>query len=204
MSYSITSIEQLESLYGKPSKTALGKVSDHLTPAYQAWLEKTAFFAFASGSAEGLDCSPRGDERGKAFSILNNKTIVIPDRRGNNRLDTLRNIVRDPHVAMLCLIPGITEALRINGQATLTTDPALVSRFDMQGRTPTSVIKIDINAVYFQCARAIMRSGLWDSDKQLASDDVPSPGEMTKSVINDFDADKYDAELRDRQAKTLY
>jgi PPOX class probable FMN-dependent enzyme len=204
MNHSITTIEQLESLYGKPSPTALGKECDHLTQAYQSWLEKAAFFAFASGGVDGLDCSPRGDERGKAFIVLDNKTLAIPDRRGNNRLDTLRNIVRDPQVAMLCLIPGITEALRINGRASLTTDPALVSRFDMQGRAPTSVIKIDIDAVYFQCARAIMRSGLWDSDKQLGSHDVPSPGEMTKSVVESFDAEKYDAELRERQANTLY
>jgi len=204
MTHNITTIEQLESLYGQPSPTALAKEADHLTDAYQSWLENAAFFAFASGGTNGLDCSPRGDSRGGAFKVLNNKTLAIPDRRGNNRLDTLRNIVTDSNVAILFLIPGITEALRINGHAQITTDPALLDQFDMQGKPPTSVIKVTIDAVYFQCARAIMRSKLWDINSQLKSGDVPSAGQMTKSVLSDFDADSYDAELNNRQKGTLY
>ncbi len=204
MSHTITSIDQLEALYGKPNPNALAKESDHLTDAYQAWLEKSAFFAFASTGVDGLDCSPRGDHRGQAFIVLDNKTLAIPDRRGNNRLDTLRNIVRDSNVALLFLIPGITEALRINGQATLHTDPELLARFDQQRKAPMSVIKVTIDVVYFQCARAIMRSGLWDQATHLAKGEVPSAGQMTKSVIRDFDAEKYDAELYSRQKDSLY
>jgi len=204
MTHSISTIEQLEALYGQPSSTALNKESAQLTDAYQAWLDKAAFFAFASTGKNGLDCSPRGDQRGKAFRVLDNKTIAIPDRRGNNRLDTLRNIVTDPHVAMLFLIPGITEALRINGRADITTDPNLLAQFDMNGHPPTSVVKVTIDAVYFQCARAVMRSSLWDATQQLNAGDVPSAGEMAKSVDPDFDAEAYDCTLRERQKKTLY
>ena len=204
MTHTITTIEQLEALYGKPTPTALAKESDHLTSAYQAWLEKAAFFAFASGGANGLDCSPRGDDRGGAFKVIDKKTLAIPDRRGNNRLDTLRNIVTDSNVAILFLIPGITEALRINGHAEITTDPTLLVQFDMQGKPPTSVIKVNIDAVYFQCARAILRSKLWDVDSQLTRGDVPTAGEMTKSVNPNFDADEYDAKLTQRQEGSLY
>ena len=204
MTHTISTIEQLEALYGKPSSMALAKESAHLTDAYQAWLEKAAFFAFASGGAKGLDCSPRGDIRGGAFKVLDNKTLAIPDRRGNNRLDTLRNIVTDSNVAILFLIPGITEALRINGRAIVTTDPTLLEQFDMQGKPPTSVISVTIDAVYFQCARAIMRSKLWNVDNQLKRGDVPTAGQMTKSVMPEFDAEKYDAELTDRQKGSLY
>ena len=204
MTHTITTIEQLEALYGKPSPMALAKESDHLTSAYQTWLEKAAFFAFASGGATGLDCSPRGDACGGAFKVLDNKTLAIPDRRGNNRLDTLRNIVTNPTVAILFLIPGITEALRINGHAKISTDPALLAQFDMQGKAPTSVIKVNIDAVYYQCARAIMRSKLWDVESQLTSGDVPTAGEMTKSVTPDFDAEEYDAKLTQRQEGSLY
>jgi len=195
MTHTITTIEQLEALYGAPSSMAIAKESDRLTSAYQAWLEKAAFFAFASGSANGLDCSPRGDVRGSAFKVLDNKTLAIPDRRGNNRLDTLRNIVIDSNVAILFLIPGITEALRINGRAEITTDPALLTQFSIKGMPPTSVITVIIDAVYFQCARAIMRSKLWDVNSQLTRGDVPSAGEMVKSVVPDFDAAEYNEKL---------
>ncbi|MEE9333453.1 MAG: pyridoxamine 5'-phosphate oxidase family protein [Granulosicoccaceae bacterium] len=204
MKHTITTTGQLEALYGKPSSIALAKEAKHLTDAYRAWLEKAAFFAFASGGVNGLDCSPRGDSQGGAFKILDNKTLAIPDRRGNNRLDTLRNIVTDSNVAILFLIPGITEALRINGQAAITVDPTLLAQFDMLGKPPTSVIKVSIDAVYFQCARAIMRSKLWDVDKQLTRGDVPTAGEMTKSVDPDFDAKEYDSSLRQRQEGSLY
>jgi len=204
MTHSITTVDQLETLYGKPSPTALKKESTHLTDAYKAWLDKAAFFAFASTGDKGLDCSPRGDKRGGAFKVLDDKTLAIPDRRGNNRLDTLRNIVTNPKVAILFLIPGINEALRINGRAEITTEPSLLAQFDIKGHPPTSVVKVNIDAVYFQCARAIMRSSLWDTDTQLKPGDVPSAGEMTKSVDPDFDSEAYDCTLRERQKTTLY
>lgn len=204
MTHAINTIEQLEALYGKPNPNALAKETDQLTDAYRAWLEKAAFFAFASGGVNGLDCSPRGDGRGSAFKVLDNKTLAIPDRRGNRRLDTLRNIVTDPSVAILFLIPGINEAVRINGHAEITTDPALLTQFSIKGMPPTSVIKVNIDAVYFQCARAIMRSKLWDVDSQLTRGDVPSAGEMVRSVVPDFDAEEYDAKLIDRQKGSLY
>jgi len=158
----------------------------------------------ASVGAQGLDCSPRGDANSQLFRVLNESTLAIPDRRGNNRLDTLRNIVADPRVALLFLIPGISEALRINGQASITTDPALIDSFAISDRKPATVILVEINAVYFQCARALMRSKLWDPSSHVESSDVPTAGQMTRSADPDFDAESYDAELAERQKSTLY
>ncbi len=202
--HTVTSLQQLEDLYGPVNPNSLAKEVPSLNVTYRTWLEKAPFVAIASGGRGGLDCSPRGDKTGELFRILDDKTIVIPDRRGNNRIDTLRNIIEDPRVGLLFLIPGINETLRINGQATLTTAPALLESFSVEGKQPQIVIVISIEAVYFQCARALIRSGLWNYDLQLSKGDVPSAGQMTKGALPEFDADSYDTALPDRQKATLY
>jgi PPOX class probable FMN-dependent enzyme len=198
----VTNVEQLEALYDAVNPVSVKKETAFLTPAYRAWIERAPFFAIASVAEGGLDCSPRGDEVGSLFEVLDDRTIAFPDRRGNNRLDTLRNIVADPRVALLFLVPGITECVRINGRAEITTDPALIARFDREGKRPVTVVRVAIDAVYFQCARALKRSALWTVPE--ARPDVPTAGQMTKSAVADFDAAAYDAELDARQAKTLY
>ena len=130
--------------------------------------------------------------------------MAIPDRRGNNRLDTLRNLIEDPRCAVLFLLPGVNECVRINGSAEVTIDPGLITRFTHDGKAPVTIIKITINEVYFQCARAIIRSNLWDANARLDRTTLPSAGEMTKSAYREFDAESYDAALPARQAKTLY
>lgn len=200
--HAITSIEQLEALYGATNPMSLRKETAYLTPAYRAWIERAPYFSIASIGEGGLDCSPRGDEVGSLFTVLDDRTIAFPDRRGNNRLDTLRNIVSDPRVALLFLIPGVTETVRINGRAGITTDPDLIALFDHGGKRPATVVRVTIDAVYFQCARALKRSALWSVPD--ARPDVPTAGQMTKAAAPDFDARAYDADLADRQAKTLY
>lgn len=200
----LTSVKDLDALYGPVNPNSLAKETTLLTEAYRKWIEKASFLALASVGKVGLDCSPRGDATGQLLHILNPSTLLIPDRRGNNRLDTLRNIIGDPRVSLLFLIPGINETLRINGQAGVTTDPDLIDRFVVDGKKPLSVIVVSIEAVYFQCARALLRSELWKVKSQASRLEVPTAGQMTKSAKVDFDAETYDAQLAGRQKITLY
>ncbi len=202
--YDITTHEQLESLYGSVNPTSLTKEMSALTAEYRAWIEASPFFAIASVGQGGLDCSPRGDKTGQLFQVVDDKTIIIPDRRGNNRLDTLRNIVSDSRVALLFLIPGINESLRINGDATVSTDPDMRQRFTADGNLPATVIRVSINAVYYQCARALIRSRLWDADSHVSRAKIPTAGQMNKAASADFDAKSYDDALLARQLRTLY
>ena len=202
--YNVTTLEELTALYKQVNPISISKETTVLTPAYRRWIELAPFFAIATNGADGLDCSPRGDAVGQGFRVLDDATIAIPDRRGNNRLDTLKNIVSDPKVALLFLTPGINETMRVNGQATITTDPDLIASFAVGGKEPASVIIVKIEAVYFQCARALIRSRLWDTDAKVDRSQVPTAGDMIKSAVPDFDADDYDAKRADRQAGSLY
>ncbi len=202
--YIIDSLEKLEALYNPVNPVSLAKETGFLTPEYRAWITAAPFFALASVGAGGLDCSPRGDRLGQLFDIEDETTLLLPDRRGNNRIDTLRNIVTDPRVALLFLVPGIDECLRINGRATITTDPELRHRFAVAGNQPATILRIHIDSVYFQCARALTRAELWNPENFTARGNVPTAGQMTKAAKADFDAESYDAELRERQKGTLY
>jgi uncharacterized protein len=199
----IQSIAALEALYDAAGPTSLMKETDRLTPAYRQWLAAAPFFTLATSGPAGLDCSPRGDATG-AVLILDGKTIAIPDRRGNNRLDSLRNIIADPRVGLLFFIPGINETLRINGRAVLSLDKDLIARCMVEGKAPKLVIVVTIDAVYFQCARALARSRLWDPASRVDRARVPTAGQMTKSASAEFDAEAYDAALPARQAATLW
>lgn len=200
----VTTLEELAALYGAVNPNSLRKEVPRLTSAYRAWIERSPFVAIATSGPDGLDCSPRGDPAGQLIRVIDDRTIALPDRRGNNRLDTLKNIVADPHVALLFLLPGINETLRVNGRARLTTDPALRQSFAVDGKLPVTMIVVSIDAVYFQCARALMRSCLWDATKHVGRGCVPTAGEMSKSADSTFDAVTYDAELLPRQKASLY
>lgn len=202
--HTVTTLEQLEALYPPAGGNSLAKETAGLTPAYRRWIERAPFFALASAGPEGLDCTPRGDAVGGLVRVVDEKTILLPDRRGNNRIDTLRNIVRDPRVALLFLIPGIDECLRINGNAAISTAPEMLALFETDGKPPVTVICVEIEAVYFQCARALKRSRLWDPEVFAAKGEVPSAGEMIKDAQPAFDGDAYDAELPSRQSGSLY
>jgi uncharacterized protein len=155
----VATIEELEAIYGSPGESSTVKVADRITPFYRLLVEKSPFATLATSGPEGLDCSPRGDLPG-FIRIHDENTLMMPDRRGNNRIDSLRNIVRDPRVALLFLIPGSGSTLRINGRAHVSADPTLLASFRMEGKAPRTVIVVTVHEVYFQCARAILRSDL--------------------------------------------
>ena len=176
----VETIEQLEQIYGTFSaigEASTAKVADRITHHYRRLIEASPFAALATTGPEGLDCSPRGDLPG-FVRIHDDKTLMLPDRRGNNRIDSLRNIVRDPRVALLFLIPGAGTTLRVNGTAHLTADPAVLDSFAVQGKAPRTVIVLQVGEIYFQCARAIVRSDLWNPAKRVDPATLPTPGEI--------------------------
>ncbi len=200
----VTSETELEALYGAPGSTALVKEIDYISAHYRAFIEKSPFAILATSGPEGLDCSPRGDPPG-FVRILDEKTLALPDRRGNRRLDSLRNIVRDPRVALIFLIPGIGETLRINGRAELVADEGFCADFAMNGKVPQSVILITVERTYFQCKKALARSGLWTSEAQVPRDALPSAGEILQALMEEpFDGGAYDRDYPDRMARTIY
>ncbi len=199
----ITSVDELTAIYGAVSEASTAKVTRSLTPAYRRMIDMSPFVALATVGPEGLDCSPRGD-RGTVVRIEDDRTLALPDWRGNNRVDSLMNIVRDPRVALMFLIPGSNSVMRINGRAVVSVAPDLLQSFEMDGRHPRSVIVITIDEAYFQCARAVMRAELWDVEKQVAADSLPTPGEMLKAAKEDFDRETYDREWPERAAKTMW
>lgn len=200
----ITSIEELEELYGPAVPRSLTKEQDHLTEHYRAFVDAAPFVVVATSGPEGLDCSPRGDPPG--FVRVHDKyTVMMPDRRGNNRLDTLKNIVRDPRISLLFMIPGIGETLRINGKAKIVTDPELCASFAIQGKNPKSVIVIAIDSVYFQCQKALARSKLWSADAQVDRSALPATGEMLEALSSEpFDGKAYDEGYAEHLKKTIY
>ena len=199
----VSSIEALERLYPAPLAPSVAKELPALNAHYRRLLAASPFLTIASVGPEGLDCSPRGDAPG-FVAVLDERTLAIPDRRGNNRLDTLRNIVADPRVALWFAIPGLNETLRVNGRAHLSTAPELLARFDVDGRRPTTAIVVAIDRVYFQCARALKRSRLWDPATRVDPRTLPSAGTLIRPAIAEFDAERYDAELQARQDRTLW
>ncbi|WP_019937175.1 pyridoxamine 5'-phosphate oxidase family protein [Bordetella sp. FB-8] len=200
----ITDLEMLTRLYGEPSTASLVKELDHIHPHYRAFIQAAPFAALATCSPEGLDVSPRGDPAGFVH-IEDARTLMIPDRRGNNRIDSLRNVLADPRVALLFLIPGVSETLRVNGRAEIRVEPALLERFAMDGKRPRSVLVIHVETVFFQCSRAIVRAGLWDVSKHTARSELPSTGGMLADFSKGtFDGQTYDRELESRVKSTLY
>ena len=200
----IADVQTLEKLYGAPSGAAVDKEVDYLHPHYQRLVEASPFFVLATAGPGGLDASPRGDAPG-FVTVEDEKTLLIPDRRGNNRVDSLRNIIADPRVALLFLIPGCGETLRVNGRAEIRTDAALLERFNVEGKLPRSVIVVHVDTVFFQCARAIFRSKLWDPAQHVERASLPSTGTIVADVARkQFDAKEYDKGLYERLKAGLY
>ncbi|KAB1086656.1 pyridoxamine 5'-phosphate oxidase family protein [Neorhizobium galegae] len=199
----ITSVEELKAIYDGVSEASLAKVTKTLTTEYRQIIEASPFVAFSTVGPEGLDCSPRGD-LGGAVRIQDDATLLLPDWRGNNRIDSLINIVRDPRVALMFLVPGSNTAMRVNGRAVISVEPALLESFEMDGRHPRSVTVITINEVYFQCARALMRAELWNPEHFVDPKSLPTPGTLLKAAKADFDKDTYDREWPERAAKTMW
>ena len=200
----IATVEQLEAIYGVPGAASTVKVADRVTPLYRVLIEKSPFATLATAGPEGLDCSPRGDLPG-FVRIHDDKTLMIPDRRGNNRIDSLRNIVRDPRIALLFLIPGSGSTLRINGSGHVSADPALLDSFRMEGKPPRTVIVMTVGEIYFQCARAIVRADLWNPDKRVDPRTLPTPGQILAAMSeNTVGGEAYDREWPERAKQTMW
>ena len=200
----ITTTEQLEAIYGRPGDASTVKVADRVTPLYRALIDKSPFVALATSGPEGLDCSPRGDLPG-FVRVHDEKTLMMPDRRGNNRIDSLRNIVRDPRVALLFLIPGSGSTLRVNGRGQVSNEPDLLDSFKMQEKAPRTVIVMTVEEIYLQCARAIVRSDLWNPNKRVDPKSLPTPGQILASMSdNTVGGEAYDREWPERARKTMW
>jgi PPOX class probable FMN-dependent enzyme len=201
----IATVEQPEAIYGQPNEASTVKVSAKITPQYNALIDKSPFTALATCGPEGLDCSPRGDLSG-FVRVHDEKTLMMPDRRGNNRVDSLRNIVRDPRVALLFLIPGSGSTLRVNGRAQVSVDPDLLASFSVDGKAPRTVIIITVvDEIYFQCARAIVRSDLWNPDKRVDSKTLPTPGQILAGMSdNCVGGEDYDRAWPERARQSLW
>ena len=191
----ITTMDQLESLYGEKLPTSIIKEIDHISEGYRKLIEAAPFIAVATSGPEGLDCSPKGDASG-FVRILDDRTLAIPDRPGNNRIDGFRNIVRDPRIALLFLIPGIGETLRVNGHAAISIDSELMQSFAVGGRLPRCVLVVHIESIFFHCSKAVVRSKLWDEATKIDRTSLPSTG----TIISELSQGKLGGETYDREA----
>ncbi|MCU1364924.1 MAG: pyridoxamine 5-phosphate oxidase [Ilumatobacteraceae bacterium] len=200
----IRTIAELEALYGEPVASSLTKEIDHLTDLHAEYIHASPFVLVATSGPGGVDCSPRGDPAG-FVRVADERTLLMPDRRGNNRLDTLRNLVVDPRIGLLFLIPGIGVTLRVNGTAELSTDLALRESFAMGDKLPATVVVVAISSVYTQCPKALIRSSLWDPEQFRTADELPTVGQINTAITHgEFDGAAYDAAYPERVRQTIY
>jgi PPOX class probable FMN-dependent enzyme len=200
----VTSIEALEAIYGEPVGPAVVKEIDHINADYRAFIEAAPFCALATSGPGGLDCTPRGDPPG-FVRVKDEKTLLIPDRRGNNRIDSLRNLIADPRISLLFLIPGCGETIRVNGRAVISIEPALCESFVFAGKVPRSVVIVTVDRVYFQCAKAIVRSRLWDTATQIDRKKLPTSGTILAGISNGaIGGPEHDRTAPERMKATIY
>jgi hypothetical protein len=198
----VEDIETLKGLYGTPAAPSLRKVVHRMTPLYRKWIMASRLCVLSTVGPEGVDGSPRGDD-GPVVLELDPHTLAMPDWRGNNRLDSLRNIVRDPRVSLMFVVPGSNNVVRVNGTAKVTADENLVARFEKQGKRPTTVIVVQIAEIYSQCARALMRARTWNNGDETA--DLPTVGELLAEASDgDEGGVRYDREWGARAAQTMW
>ena len=200
----VQSLEELEALYDVPVPTSITKELDHLLPEHRAYVEASPLVLLATNGPGGLDCSPRGDPAG-FVRVADERTLLLPDRRGNNRLDSLRNIVVDPRVGLLFLVPGVNVTLRVNGTAVISTDEELRRSFAMGDKLPATVIVVTTTAVYTQCPKALIRSRLWDASLHRDASDLPSVGRIMERITDgEIDGAALDAAYPERVRQTIY
>lgn len=201
--HDIRTLDQLEALLGEVNEASRKKEVSFVHPLYRAWIEASPFAVLATAGPEGLDASPRGDPSG-FVAVQDETTLLLPERRGNGRADSLRNILVDPRVALLFFVPGVGETLRVNGRAGVTVSPALLERFRVAGKPPTCVVVVEVDAVFFQCARAVHRSRLWEPPDEEVRNRVPTAGTILAALTGAVDPEQYDRDLPARQRTTLY
>ena len=203
--YIVSSPNDLRKLYGEPNQRSVLKVSDFLDENSRAFIKAAPFAVLATSDAAGnLDCSPRGDRSESAY-VLDDKTLLLPDRPGNNRTDSLKNIIENPNVALLFFVPSVYETFRVNGTAKISTDPDLLKHFAVMGKTPKTVLIIRVREAFVHCSRALVRAELWKPEKHFSAQNVPTMGKILAANMDEgFDAEAYDRELPERVRKTLY
>lgn len=200
----VAELERVYGAFGAVGEASTAKVADHITPHYRRFIEVAPFAALATSGPEGLDCSPRGDRPG-FVRVADPRTLLLPDRRGNNRIDSLRNVIRDKRVGLMFLIPGIGNALRVNGQAVIDDDEALCASFAVDGKAPRTVMVIRVGEVYFQCARALIRSGLWREEARIDPKTLPTPGQILAEMSDGrVGGESYDAAWAERAKQTMW
>lgn len=200
----ITSEEELAALYGLPSERAVHKQIDRLDEHCRAFIAASPFVLLSTFGPAGADCSPRGDPPGSVH-VADDHTLLIPDRRGNNRLDSARNILANPAVGLLFLVPGVGETLRVNGDARISRDPALREPFRERGKDPATVIVVRVREAFIQCSKALVRSRLWDPARHVVRSSLPSLGTILAAhTFGRVDAETYDREMEEAVRKTLY
>ncbi|MEM1376239.1 MAG: pyridoxamine 5'-phosphate oxidase family protein [Pseudomonadota bacterium] len=196
----VNDIETLERLYDAANPLSIDKVASEVTPLYRQFIEACRFVIISTVGPEGTDASPRGDD-GPVVQIADPKTILLPDWRGNNRLDSLRNIVRDGRVSLMFMVPGSDNVVRINGTAVVSTDDHLIDRFEKSGKRPRTVVVVTVNELYFQCAKALMRSKLWNLEPVSG---LPTAGQFLKEAGDGFEAEEYDAAYPARAVEQMW
>jgi len=200
----LTDLTQLKALYGKTGTASTAKEIEYIDDNYSKFIVSAPFVALATVGPEGIDCSPRGDNPG-FVRIQDKRTLVMPDRRGNNRIDSLSNIIRDPRTSFMFMIPGSNTVLRVNGAAQISVDTELLASFTVEGALPRSAIVLSVERVYFQCARALMRSNFWNSDYHIDPLDLPTPGKILADISNGATGGKqYDDEWPERAKNTMW
>ncbi|WP_050604049.1 pyridoxamine 5'-phosphate oxidase family protein [Ruegeria sp. 6PALISEP08] len=198
----IDDVTALEALYGAPGAPSLRKVVHRLTPLYRQWIMASRLCVLSTVGPEGVDGSPRGDD-GPVVLELDERRLIVPDWRGNNRLDSLRNIVRDPRVALMFFVPGSNNVVRVNGMGRVTADDGLRRQFEKGGKRPATVIVVEIAEIYSQCARALMRAGIWTSEDESGA--LPTIGQLLSEASEGEEGGaQYDSEWAARAAKTMW
>jgi PPOX class probable FMN-dependent enzyme len=199
----ITDLPSLEALFGPVAQPSIAKETDYLHPLYARWIEHARFALLATSGPDGVDVSPRGDA-GALVRIVDEHTLLLPERRGNNRIDNLRNLVSDPRMSLIFLIPGVGETLRVRGRAEICVDPGLLASFAVEGKRPVCVLRVTVEKVFFQCARSILRARLWHREEHDTAT-VPTPGTILAALTGGgIDGQHYDSALPQRQRETLY
>jgi PPOX class probable FMN-dependent enzyme len=197
----IDTLDKLHALYGTPKPASTVKVAQRITPQYAAWINASPFCALSTVGPEGTDCTPRGD-RGAVVTIEDETTLALPDRRGNDRIDSLRNIVRDPRVSLMFMIPGSATVIRVNGQGRIVADEARLARYAVDGKPPRSVLLVAVDDVYFQCARALIRADLWGG---ADAPPLPTPGEiLAAQSAGNVGGPAYDKAWPERASNTMW
>ena len=193
---------ELREVIGHPQPTVVAKIADHVNELTRQFIERSPFVCVATARPDGgLDVSPRGDPAG-FVEVLDERTLLIPDRPGNRIADTLTNLLADPRIALLFLIPGVGDTFRVNGRGAIVDDPDLLTGSAVDGKVPRLGILVEVEQAYTQCSKAVIRSDLWNPERHIDRSELPRQGEILRSLTTpDFDADEYERERAARYAR---